>query len=66
MTLVLRLKNNIRNIDFCLSVWAGKFYIFMQFFTEKNVFTSLLFCVSLQSAENSVPHSQHKKRFSLT
>lgn len=73
MPLVLRLKKNICNIDFCLSLfmlWASNFYIFMQVFIEKIVFTSLFFCVSLQSINRILPHSEqyseHKKRFSLT
>lgn len=72
MLLVLRPKKNICNIDFCLSLFmlcASNFYVFMQVFIEKIVFTSLFFCVSLQSINRTLPHSEQcserKKKFSL-
>lgn len=72
MPLVLRLKKNICNIDFCLylfMLWANNFYIFTQVFIEKIVFPSLFFCVSLQGVSRTLPHSEqyseHKEKFSL-
>lgn len=72
MLLVLRLKKNTCNIDFCLTLFklrASNVYIFMQVFIEKIVFTSLFFCVCLQSINRTLPHSEQcserKKKFSL-